>query len=79
MMPDILRLYPVERSSRGTSLNDPGVPLEGSTADEWPRWYGTEMADLHGPNGTTVRPNFSIISCGMRHRWFASTKARSEV
>ena len=64
MMPDNLRLYPVERSSRGTSSNDLGVPLEGSTADEWPRWYGTEMADLHGSNGTTVRLNLSII---LRH------------
>ena len=37
---------------------------EGSIADEWPRWYGTETADLHGPNGTNVRQNFSII---LRH------------
>ena len=32
--------------------------------DEWPRMYSTEMADLHGSNGTTVRPNLSII---LRH------------
>ena len=38
--------------------------FEGSTADEWPRWYGTEMADLHGSNGITVRPKFSIT---LRH------------
>ena len=48
---------------RGSSI-DLEVLHEGSTADEWPRWCGTEMADLHGSNGTTVRPNFSII---LRH------------
>ena len=79
MMPDNLRLYPVERSSRGKSLNDPGVSLEGSTADEWPRWYGTEMADRSMGRMTQPLGRTSLSSCGIRHRWCASTKARSEV
>ena len=58
-----LRLYPVGWSFCGGSSSDLEVLHEGSTADECPR-YGTEMADLHGPNGKAVRPNFSII---LRH------------
>ena len=52
------------RSFCGGSSSDLKVLHEGSTADEWPRWHGTEMVDLHGSNGTIVRPNFSII---LRH------------
>ena len=52
------------RSFCGGSSSDLEALHEGSTADEWPRWCGTEMADLHGSNGTTVRPDFSII---LRH------------
>ena len=64
MMSENLRLYSVGWSLCGGSSNDLEVLHEGSTADEWPRWCGTEMTDLHGSNGTTVRPNFSII---LRH------------
>ena len=64
MMSDNLCLYPMGRSFCGGSSSDLEVLHEGSTAHEWPRWHGTEMADLHGSNGTTVRPNFSII---LRH------------
>ena len=64
IMSDNLYLYPVGWFFCGRSSSDLGVLHEGSTADEWPRWYGTEMADLHGSNSTTVRPNFSII---LRH------------
>ena len=64
MMSENLRLYSVGWSLCGGSSSDLEVLHEGSTADEWPRWCGTEMADLHGSNGTTVRPNFSII---LRH------------
>jgi hypothetical protein len=64
MVSENLRLYSVGWSLCGGSSNDLEVLHEGSTADEWPRWCGTEMADLHGSNGTTVRPNFSII---LRH------------
>ena len=64
MMPGNLCLYPMGRSFCGGSSSDLEVLHEGSTADEWPCWYGTEMADPHGSNGTTVRPNFSII---LRH------------
>ena len=64
MMPDNLRPHPMGRSFRGGASSDLEVLHEGSTADEWPRWYGTEMADLHGSNGTIVRLNFSII---LRH------------
>ena len=71
MMLDNLRLYPVGWSFRGESLSDVGVLLEDSTADELRRWYGTEMADLHGSNGTTVRPNCSIIL------WRATSMART--
>ena len=64
MVSENLRLYSVGWSLCGGSSNDLEVLHEGSTADEWPRWCDTEMADLHGSNGTTVRPNFSII---LRH------------
>ena len=64
MMPDNLRLYPAGWSFSGGPSSDLEVLHEGSAAGEWTRWYGTEMADLHGSNGTTVRPNFSII---LRH------------
>ena len=64
MMSENLRLYSVGWSLCGGSSNDLEVLHEGSTADEWPRWCGTKMMDLHGSNGTTVRPNFSII---LRH------------
>ena len=64
MMSENLRLHPMGRSFCGGSSSDLEVLHEGSTADEWPRWHGTEMADLHGSDGTTVRPNFSII---LRH------------
>ena len=64
MMSDNLCLYPMGRSFCGGSSSDLEVLHEGSTVDEWPCWYGTEMADLHVSNDTTVRPNFSII---LRH------------
>ena len=64
MMPENLCPRSVGWSLCGESPNDLEVLHEGSTADEWPRWCGTVMADLHGSNGTTVRPNFSII---LRH------------
>ena len=44
MVPDNLRLYLVGRSFCGGSSSDLEVLHEGSTADEWPRWHGTEMA-----------------------------------
>ena len=64
MMSENLRLFSVGWSLCGGSSNELEVLHEGSTADEWPRWCGTVMADLHGSNGTAVRPNFSII---LRH------------
>ena len=71
MMPDNLCLRPMGWSLCGGSSSDLEVQHEGSTADEWPRWCGKEMADLHGSNGTAVRPNFSII---LRH---ATSMART--
>ena len=77
-MSENLRLYSVGWSLCGGSSSDLEVLHEGSTADEWPRWCGTEWQTSIGrmaqPFGRT-----SLSSCGMRHRWRAQTKARSVV